>query len=55
MFYVLFVRKIFFHLNLRGGSLEKIFSFSFFRQHFWGKYEKKLGKIWENWENMAPW
>jgi hypothetical protein len=37
---VLFVRKNFFHPNLRGGSPEKFFSFSFFRQHFWGKYEK---------------
>jgi hypothetical protein len=42
---VLFVQKNFFHLNLRGGSPEKNFSFSFFRQHFWGKYEKKLGKM----------
>jgi hypothetical protein len=55
---VLFVLKNFFHLNLRGGSPEKFFSFSFFRQHFWGKYEKnmeKLEKIWKNWKNMAPW
>jgi hypothetical protein len=52
MFYVLFVRKKCFHLNLRGGSPEKFFSGKKFwpsppppRQHFWGKYEK----------NMAPW
>jgi hypothetical protein len=50
MFSVLFVRKIFFHPNLRGGSPEKIFlrkkffAFPPARQHFWGKYEKNMEK-----------
>ena len=61
MFYVLFVRKKFFHPNLRRGSPEKMFSEKFFlppppltpaRQHFWGKYGKKYGKIGKNMEKL---
>jgi hypothetical protein len=37
MFYALFVRKNFFHPNLRGGSPGKFFSGKIARQHFWGK------------------
>jgi hypothetical protein len=55
---VLFVRKIFFHLNLRGDFPEKFISGKFFLpppplanifgenvKKIWGKYGK-IGKIW---------
>jgi hypothetical protein len=42
MFYLLFVRKNFFHPNLRGGYPEK------FPLHLWKKY----GKIGKNMEKL---
>jgi hypothetical protein len=53
MFYVLFVRKNFFHPNLRGGSPEKFISVKKFLPTFFGKIWKKYGKIGKNMEKYG--
>jgi hypothetical protein len=54
LFCLLFVRNNFFDPNLRGCSPEK-----FVLRKKWGNIGEYFGgnieKIWENWENIAPW